>query len=106
DLVHFGVAKAFGVQGFEFSIGIGPKLAAFRRKGTQYSVRMLPLGGFVKLAGMDAALEGQDDVAQDDAGCFNNRPLWQRMAIIAAGPLMNSLLAFLPIAGQYMSVHG
>lgn len=105
ELGHFAVAKAFGVQVFEFSIGIGPKLAAFRRKGTQYSVRMLPLGGFVKLAGMDAALEGQDDVAQDDAGCFNNRPLWQRMAIIAAGPLMNFFLAFLLIAGYYMTVH-
>lgn len=105
ELGHFAVAKAFGVRVFEFSIGIGPVLTAFRRKGTQYSLRILPLGGFVKLAGMDPALTSEDEVSPDDARNFNARPLWQRMLIIAAGPLMNFLLAFLLIAGYYMTVH-
>lgn len=105
ELGHFAAAKAFGVRVYEFSVGIGPVLGAFRRRGTQYSVRMLPLGGFVKLAGMDPALSDADELSPDDARNFTMRPLWQRMVIIAAGPLMNFLLAFLLIAGYYMTVH-
>ncbi|HLS89920.1 MAG TPA: RIP metalloprotease RseP [Limnochordia bacterium] len=105
ELGHFAAAKAFGVRVFEFSVGIGPPLATLRRRETQYSIRMLPLGGFVKLAGMDPALHDEDEVAEDDARNFNSRPLWQRMLIIAAGPFMNFLLAFLLIAGYYMTVH-
>jgi len=104
ELGHFAAAKAFGVRVHEFSIGIGPCLAAFRRRETQYSIRMLPLGGFVKLAGMDAALRSEDEISEGDARSFNNRPLWQRMAIFGAGPLMNFFLAFLLIAGYYMTV--
>lgn len=105
ELGHFAAAKAFGVRVFEFSVGIGPVLARFRRRGTQYSLRMLPLGGFVKLAGMDPALSDDDELSPDDARNFNVKPLWQRMIIIAAGPFMNFILAFLLIAGYYMTVH-
>jgi len=105
ELGHFLVAKAFGVRVFEFSVGIGPLLASFRRRETQYSIRALPLGGFVKLAGMDPALRSEDEISEDDARSFNNRPLWQRMAIIIAGPFMNFFLAFALIAGYYMTVY-
>ena len=105
ELGHFAVAKAFGVRVFEFSVGIGPVLASIRRRETQYSLRMFPLGGFVKLAGMDPALRSEAELSEDDARNFNNRPLWQRMAIIVAGPLMNFLLAFVLIAGYYMTVY-
>ncbi len=67
ELGHFAAAKAFGVRVFEFSVGIGPPLATLRRRETQYSIRMLPLGGFVKLAGMDPALRDEDEVAEEDA---------------------------------------
>lgn len=105
ELGHFAVAKAFGVRVFEFAVGIGPVIARARRGETQYSLRALPLGGFVKLAGMDAALRSEDELAGDDGRNFNRRPLWQRMAIIAAGPFMNFFLAFLLIAGYYMAVY-
>lgn len=104
ELGHFAVAKAAGVRVFEFSLGFGPTLTKFRRGETQYSVRAIPLGGFVKFAGMDAALTADQELEEDDERNFNRRPLWQRMAIIAAGPFMNFLLAFLLIAGYYMAV--
>lgn len=96
---HFIVAKAVGVRVLEFALGFGPVIGSARRGGTRYSIRLFPLGGFVRLAGMDPALEPGDQVGGN--GDFNSRPLWQRMAIIAAGPFMNFLLAFLLISGYY-----
>ncbi len=104
ELGHFAVAKACGVRVFEFALGFGPPLFRLKRGGTQYSVRLFPLGGFVKLAGMDPALEADQEVDADDERNFNRRPIWQRMAIIAAGPFMNFLLAFILIASYYMLV--
>lgn len=101
ELGHFAVAKAVGVRVMEFALGFGPAIGKFRRGETQYSIRLFPLGGFVKLAGMDPALRPEDEVAEGDRGNFNSRPLWQRMAIIAAGPFMNFLLAFVLISGYY-----
>lgn len=105
ELGHFVVAKAVGVKVIEFALGFGPAIAKRRRDGTQYSLRIIPLGGFVKLAGMDPALTQEDELPETDARNFHQRPLWQRMAIIIAGPLMNFLLAFILIAGYYMIVY-
>lgn len=102
ELGHFAVAKACGVRVYEFALGFGPRLLGLRRGVTQYSIRLIPLGGFVKFAGMDPALDDDQEISADDERNFHRRPLWQRMAIIAAGPLMNFLLAFLLIAGYYM----
>lgn len=104
ELGHFAVAKAFGVRVFEFALGFGPPLFRLTRGGTQYSIRIIPLGGFVKLAGMDPALDPNQELEEDDERNFNRRPIWQRMAIIAAGPFMNFLLAFVLIASYYMMV--
>jgi len=104
ELGHFAVAKAAGVRVFEFALGFGPVLLKTRRGETQYSIRAIPLGGFVKFAGMDAALSPDQEIPEDDERNFHKKPLWQRMAIIAAGPFMNFLLAFLLIAGYYMTV--
>lgn len=83
---HFFVAKAFGMRVDEYSIGFGPGLFTRRFGETQYSVRAIPLGGYVRLRGMD----GQKT---DDPNEYPNRPLWQRFLVIFAGPVMNMLLA-------------
>ena len=81
---HFLFAKLFKVKVNEFSIGMGP--AVFKRKKgeTQYSVRVLPIGGYV-------SMEGEDQDSDDD-GAFNKKPVWQKMIIVAAGAFMNLLL--------------
>ncbi len=86
ELGHFLVAKSFGMRVNEYSLGFGPSL--FKRKWgeTDYAVRIVPLGGYVRLAGM----EGEKT---DDPREFPNRPLWQRFLVVLAGPIMNLVLA-------------
>lgn len=93
ELGHFLVAKLAKVVVYEFALGFGP--AIFQRKfgETSYSIRLLPLGGFVKLAGMDEAENSLDTIEEDDPGSFNNKSLFVRLSTIAAGPLMNFVLA-------------
>ena len=93
ELGHFLVAKAVGVKVHEFALGFGPILGKRRRGDTVYSVRWLPLGGFVKLAGMDIPEDETETVSDSDESNFNNKSLWQRLAVIAAGPIMNLVLA-------------
>ena len=81
---HFIVAKLNGVKVLEFNVGFGNPLVKFRRGETQYAVRSLPLGGYVRLAGMDDGDEGPRS--------FNHKPVWRRLSIIAAGSLTNLLL--------------
>ena len=84
---HFFTAKLSHVRVNEFSIGMGPKLFSFTRGETQYSLRLLPIGGY-------CAMEGEDEKS-DDPRAFGNRPVWQRMIVVAAGGIMNILLAVL-----------
>ena len=88
ELGHFLLAKWNGVKVLKFSIGFGPALLKIRRGETEYALSALPLGGYVKMLG--EAME--DDAKTDDPRAFANRPVLGRMAIIAAGVLMN--LAF------------
>lgn len=84
ELGHFVMAKLAGVRVEQFAVGFGPALLALRRGETLYALRALPLGGFVKLAGMDTAAPGPRD--------FNSKALWQRFLIIVAGAAMNLVL--------------
>ncbi|HHX77834.1 MAG TPA: RIP metalloprotease RseP, partial [Firmicutes bacterium] len=86
ELGHFIMAKRTGITVTEFAMGFGPKLISRQYKGTEYSLRIFPLGGFVKLLGEDA-----EEV--EDQGSFQNHPVKNRFAVIAAGPLMNFILA-------------
>ncbi|HHT72494.1 MAG TPA: RIP metalloprotease RseP [Firmicutes bacterium] len=95
ELGHFLVAKLAGIRVFEFAIGFGPKVAGVRWGETTYSLRLFPLGGFVKMAGMDEAEDIRDDVDQDDPRSFANKSLPWRLSTIAAGPFMNFVLAIL-----------
>ncbi len=86
ELGHFLVAKALGMRVNEFSLGFGPALVSPQWGETHYSVRIIPLGGYVRLAGME-----MDKTS--DPNEFPNRPLWQRFVVILAGPIMNLVLA-------------
>jgi len=95
---HYIVAKWIGVKVIEFSFGFGPKIVGYQGKETLYALRVVPLGGFVKLHGMDAEIneKGQAVIASvKDARSFMNKPVWQRMAVIVAGPIMNFVLAII-----------
>ena len=84
---HFIAAKKSGVQVNEFSLGMGPKIISFKKGETQYSLRLLPIGGY-------CAMEGEDEDS-DNPRAFNNAKVWKRMIIIIAGAVMNILLGFI-----------
>lgn len=87
---HFLVARWCGVKVLRFSLGFGKVLASWHdKKGTEYAVSLIPLGGYVKM--LD---ETADEVsAEDRPFAFNTQSVWKRIAIVAAGPLFNLLLA-------------
>ncbi len=94
---HFLAAKGFGVRVLTFSLGFGKRLFGFERGGTDYRVSILPLGGYVKMAGDDPTA-----VLTGEPGEFLGCPRWQRFVIILMGPMMNFVLAVLVLAGLYM----
>ncbi|WP_034419755.1 RIP metalloprotease RseP [Thermanaerosceptrum fracticalcis] len=100
ELGHFLVAKAAGIRVEEFSLGMGPKITSARRGETLYSLRVLPIGGYVKMAGE----MGEEETAGYDPRKFNQKPLLARMAVIIAGPLMNFALAALLFAAVFTVV--
>lgn len=93
---HYIVARWNGIKVLEFAFGFGPKIVGFRRKETDYALRVIPLGGFVRLYGMDPEVNenGEQIIASShDPESFMNKKVWQRMSVIAAGPIMNFILA-------------
>jgi len=92
---HFFLARLFGVTVHEFSVGFGPLLAKKVRHGIQYFLRAIPLGGFVKIAGMDIALEGEAAKKKPGDRFFWELPLGKKILVILAGPLNNLLLAII-----------
>lgn len=89
---HFIVARRLGVGVTKFSFGFGPKLAGIRRGETEYLVSAIPLGGYVKLVGEN---EGDEVSPGDREKAFYRKPVWVKMAVVAAGPVGNLLFAFL-----------
>ncbi|MGA7292315.1 MAG: RIP metalloprotease RseP [Terriglobales bacterium] len=94
---HFAAAKYFGVRVEQFAIGFGKRLVGFRRGETDYRINILPLGGYVKMAG-----ENPMDDRTGDPGEFLSHPRWQRFIIALAGPAMNVMLAIVLLTGVYM----
>ncbi len=88
ELGHFITAKAVGMRVEEFAIGFGKKIIGMQRGETLYSLRLIPLGGFNKISGMDP-----DEETDERSYC--KKPIWARMVVIVAGSMMNFLL---PIA--------
>ena len=89
ELGHFTMARLFNVPVIEFSIGMGPRLFVKRSEetGTEYSIRALPFGGYVSMEGEGAS--------SDDPDSYSKKPVWQRMLILVAGPIMNIVIAIL-----------
>ena len=94
---HFIVAKWLGVRVEKFSLGFGPRIVGFTRGETEYRISLLPLGGYVKLAG-----EEPDEELKDDPGAFSSHSVGDRAKIVVAGPLMNMILPFIFFPMVYM----
>jgi regulator of sigma E protease len=89
---HFLAAKATGMRVERFFLFFPPALARFRRGETEYGIGAIPLGGFVKITGMNPEEELPPEVAPR---AYYHQPVWKRIVTIAAGPAMNLLIAFL-----------
>jgi len=94
---HFAVAKLLGVRVEQFALGFGKRLVGFRRGETEYRINLLPLGGYVKMAG-----ENPGEARTGDPGEFTAHPRWHRFLIALAGPAMNVFLAVALLTCVYM----
>lgn len=95
---HFVAARSLGVEVEAFSVGWGPKIAGFKKGGTEWRFSLLPLGGFCKMKGEDSfrqALEDKADVMPREPGSFYAAEPWKRIVIALSGPLVNVILAFI-----------
>ena len=105
---HFGMAKWFGIRVEEFFVGFGPRIWSFRRGDTEYGVKAIPAGGYVRIAGMNPY---EEPTPEDLPRTFGAKPIWQRALVIFAGPATHFVLAFacfglwLGLVGQ-LDVHG
>ena len=89
---HFAAAKAVGMRVERFSLFFGRHLVKVRRGETEYGIGWIPLGGLVKITGMSPHEELEPDVVPR---AYFRQPVWKRLVVIAAGPLVNLVLAFL-----------
>jgi regulator of sigma E protease len=106
---HFAVAKAVGMRVERFSLFMGPLLVKFRRGETEYGIGPFPLGGYVRITGMNPREEIPPEVVPR---AYYNQAVWKRVVVILAGPAMNLLIAFGIVfalvlsAGQPVTKHG
>ena len=96
---HMLVARLMGMRVEQFSVGFGPSLLRWRGPVTTYQIALIPLGGYVKIAGMNP----QDQLPEDDPGSYANKAPWRRFLVILAGPLTNYLFAVIIMVGVYAS---
>jgi regulator of sigma E protease len=97
---HYLVARWSGMRVDRFSIGLGPKIFGFRRGETEFQVSAIPFGGFVQIAGLNP---GEENISTDDPRAYPNRPAYQRLLTIFAGPLTNYVFAAFIIAISYVA---
>ena len=95
---HFLIAKRHKVGVAEFSIGFGPKMLSWVKNGTRYCIRWIPFGGYCRMVGDESAfaenLDSETAEETDDEHAFHKKSVWVRIAVIAAGPIFNFVLAF------------
>jgi len=101
ELGHFLAARMLGIGVKTFSLGFGPKLAGFSWGATNYRLSLVPLGGYVSLAGEERDMTEDGGFSKEEL--FMNRPPWHRMIVVAAGPLFNFLLAWIIFWGIIIS---
>jgi regulator of sigma E protease len=104
ELGHFCVAKFCGVKVLKFSLGFGPRLVSHQWGETEYMICAIPLGGYVQMLGEGGGEQGED--AEIDPGdehrSFAKKSIARRMAIVAAGPVMNLILPFMTLPLAYL----
>lgn len=114
ELGHMWPAKRFGVKVSEYFVGFGPTLWSTRRGETEYGIKAIPLGGYVRLVGMvpptyavksaavrgwgktlvaDARAVSEAEIGEDDARAFYHLSWWRKVIVMAGGPVMNLILA-------------
>jgi len=93
ELGHFLAARRLGVRVLTFSLGFGPKLLTTKRGDTEYAISVIPLGGYVKMAG-----ESPDDPRSGAPDEFMSKNKWERFQVLIMGPLMNIVLAVVVLA--------
>jgi len=99
---HFVMAKKFGMKATRFFVGFGPTVWSTWRGETEYGVKALPFGGFVKIIGMHS-LDDPDD-PEDEPRSFRQQPGWQRIIVLCAGSFMHFVLAFVLVAGLVLTI--
>jgi regulator of sigma E protease len=97
---HFAAAKAVGMRVERFSLFFGKPLVKVRRGETEYGVGWAPLGGYVKITGMNPHEELPDEVAHR---AYFRQPVWKRLVVISAGPAVNFVLAFAILASLFLA---
>src|SRR5215203_219402 len=102
ELGHFAAAKAVGMRVERFSLFFPPLIAKVRRGETEYAIGAVPLGGYVKITGMNPAEEIAPEVAHR---AYYRQPVWKRIVVIGAGPAVNIALAFVLLVG-YLLIWG
>jgi regulator of sigma E protease len=100
ELGHFTAAKAVGMRVEKFSLFFGRPLASVRKGETEYAVGWMPLGGYVRITGMNPTEEIPEEVAHR---AYYRMPVWKRIVVISAGPAVNIVIAFLIIWALLMA---
>jgi membrane-associated protease RseP (regulator of RpoE activity) len=99
---HFVLAKRFGMKVTRYFVGFGPTIWSTWRGETEYGIKALPFGGFVKIVGMHS-LDDPDD-PEDEPRAFRSHPAWQRILVLCAGSAMHFLLALVLVFGLALGV--
>ena len=97
---HFAAAKAVGMRVERFSLFFGPLLLKVRRGETEYGIAPIPLGGYVKISGMNPREELPPEVVPR---AYYNQPVWKRIFVILAGPAVNLAIAFIIVWALFMA---
>ncbi|HVD85868.1 MAG TPA: site-2 protease family protein, partial [Solirubrobacterales bacterium] len=96
---HFVAAKATGMRVERFFLFFGPTLWSFKRGETEYGIKSIPVGGYVKITGMNP----EEDVPPEaEERAYYRQDVWKRIVVVAAGPAVNIVLAFLILFGVYL----
>lgn len=95
---HMLTAKGFGMKVTRYFVGFGPTLWSFRKGETEYGLKGIPLGGFVKIVGMTPLEEDEEEITEaDKKRVFWRKPLWQRTVVLAAGSITHFILGFVAL---------
>jgi regulator of sigma E protease len=101
ELGHFSVAKAVGMRVERFSLFFPPTIWSVKRGETEYAIGAIPAGGYVKITGMNPEEDLPDEVR---TRAYHSQPVWKRIAVIAAGPAVNLILAFVLLLAYFWQI--